>query len=102
MIVGGHIGYPWTEEMVALARKYPNVYIDTSAYTARRYPPELVALPAAPTARRKVLFGTNFPMIAAAEGARATSTRSSSTTRRASCSSSGNARRVFALRARRV
>ena len=41
-IVGGHIGYPWTEEMVALARKYPNVYIDTSAYTPRRYPPELV------------------------------------------------------------
>ena len=49
-IVGGHIGYPWTEEMVALARKYPNVYIDTSAYTARRYPPELVALPARRTA----------------------------------------------------
>ena len=33
VIVGGHIGYPWTEEMVALARKYANVYIDTSAYT---------------------------------------------------------------------
>ncbi|MFX8481514.1 amidohydrolase family protein, partial [Acinetobacter baumannii] len=25
-IVAGHIGYPWTEEMIALARKYPNVY----------------------------------------------------------------------------
>ena len=42
MIVGGHIGYPWTEEMVAVARKHENVYIDTSAYTAKRYPPELV------------------------------------------------------------
>src|SRR5215470_11066520 len=31
-IVGGHIGYPWTAEMIALATKYPNVYIDTSAY----------------------------------------------------------------------
>ena len=42
VIVAGHIGYPWTEEMVALARKYPNVHVDTSAYTVRRYPPELV------------------------------------------------------------
>src|SRR5829696_8369815 len=30
-IVAGHIGYPWTEEMIAVARKYENVYIDTSA-----------------------------------------------------------------------
>ena len=37
-IVGGHIGYPWTDEMISLATKYPNVYIDTSAYKARRYP----------------------------------------------------------------
>ena len=38
----GNIGYPWTEEMVAVARKHENVDIDTSAYTARRYPPGLV------------------------------------------------------------
>jgi predicted TIM-barrel fold metal-dependent hydrolase len=31
-IVGGHIGFPWTSEMISLATKYPNVYIDTSAY----------------------------------------------------------------------
>ena len=43
VIVGGHIGYPWTNEMIALATKYPNVYIDTSAYTPPRFPPELVA-----------------------------------------------------------
>ena len=42
VIIAGHIGYPWTEEMIALARKYPNVYIDTSAYTTRRYPQPLV------------------------------------------------------------
>ncbi|HVP02977.1 MAG TPA: amidohydrolase family protein [Solirubrobacteraceae bacterium] len=63
VIVAGHIGYPWTEEMIALARKYPNVYVDTSAYTARRYPPELVAYLCA-GGRRKVLFGSNWPMIA--------------------------------------
>src|SRR5829696_1531857 len=61
-IVAGHIGYPWTEEMIALARKYRRVHIDTSAYTVRRYPPELVAY-LRDGGRSKVLFGTNFPMI---------------------------------------
>jgi uncharacterized protein len=64
VIVAGHIGYPWTEEMIALARKYSNVHIDTSAYTARRYPPELVRFMQA-DGRAKVLFGTNYPMITA-------------------------------------
>jgi predicted TIM-barrel fold metal-dependent hydrolase len=62
VIVGGHIGYPWTEEMISLARKYPNVYIDTSAYTAKRYPPELVRYMQS-GGRKKVLFGSNYPMI---------------------------------------
>jgi predicted TIM-barrel fold metal-dependent hydrolase len=62
VIVAGHIGYPWTEEMIALARKYPNVYIDTSAYTARRYPASLVEYMRG-GGRNKVMFGTNFPMI---------------------------------------
>lgn len=64
VIIGGHIGYPWTAEMVALATKYPNVYIDTSAYSAHRYPPELVSYMRG-HGRRKVLFGTNYPMITA-------------------------------------
>ena len=62
VIVAGHIGYPWTEEMIALARKYQNVYIDTSAYTAKRYPPELVRYMQG-GGRKKVLFGSNYPMI---------------------------------------
>lgn len=62
VIVGGHIGYPWTEEAVAVATKHPNVYIDTSAYTVRRYPPELVRYMRGHGAA-KVLFGTNYPMI---------------------------------------
>ena len=63
VIVGGHIGYPWTQEMIAVATKHENVYIDTSAYTAKRYPPELVQYMRG-HGRKKVLFGTNFPMIA--------------------------------------
>jgi len=63
VVVCGHIGYPWTEEMVAVATKHPNVYIDTSAYTVRRYPPALVAYLRSHGAD-KVLFGSNWPMIA--------------------------------------
>jgi hypothetical protein len=61
VIVGGHIGYPWTDEMLALTRKHENVWIDTSAYTTRRYPAALVEELRRP--RHKVLFGSNFPMI---------------------------------------
>lgn len=62
VIVGGHIGYPWTEEAVAVASKHENVYIDTSAYTVRRYPAELLRYLRG-HGRHKVLFGTNYPMI---------------------------------------
>ncbi|MGC6471274.1 MAG: amidohydrolase family protein [Parvibaculales bacterium] len=61
-IVGGHIGYPWTEEAIAVATKHENVYIDTSAYTAKRFPPELVRYLKSNGAG-KILFGTNYPMI---------------------------------------
>jgi hypothetical protein len=61
-IVGGHIGYPWTTEMIAMATKYENVFIDTSAYKPKRFPPELVTFMRS-HGRKKVLFGSNFPMI---------------------------------------
>ena len=64
VIVCGHVGYPWTEEMVAVARKHENVYIDTSAYTIKRLPEELIRFMKTGTGQRKVLFGTNYPMIA--------------------------------------
>jgi hypothetical protein len=62
-IVGGHLGYPWTTETIAVATKHPNVFIDTSAYTPSRYPAEMVAYMGG-HGRGKVLFGTNWPMIA--------------------------------------
>lgn len=65
-IVGGHIGYPWTTEMIAVATKHQNVYIDTSAYTAKRYPKELVEY-IKHHGQDKVLFGSNYPMITASK-----------------------------------
>lgn len=61
-IVGGHIGYPWTDEAIAVATKHENVYIDTSAYTVNRYPPQFVEY-LKTNGRNKVLFGSNYPMI---------------------------------------
>ena len=72
-ILGGHIGYPWTDEMIALAWKHEHVYIDTSAYLPRYYPPQLLHFMNTYGAD-KVLFGTNFPMLSlekCAEQARA-------------------------------
>lgn len=63
VILAGHIGYPWTEEMIAVARKHENVFIDTSAYMPQRYPPQLVAYMGSRSGRRKVMFGTNYPML---------------------------------------
>jgi len=65
-IVAGHVGSPWLEEAILMARKFPNFYIDTSAYAANRFPPELVKFMQGRGAK-KVMFGTNFPMLTAAQ-----------------------------------
>ncbi|EJL87111.1 putative TIM-barrel fold metal-dependent hydrolase [Polaromonas sp. CF318] len=61
-IVGGHIGFPWVNEMISVMMKHPNVYVDTSAYKASRFPREFVDYMRGP-GKRKVMFGTNFPML---------------------------------------
>lgn len=59
-IVGGHIGFPWTDEMIGLCMKHENIYIDTSAYLPAYYPKQLLEYMKT-SGRSKVLFGTNFP-----------------------------------------
>jgi predicted TIM-barrel fold metal-dependent hydrolase len=66
VVVGGHIGFPWMAETISLAMKYENFYIDSSAYKAKRYPPEFVAYLKG-TGTRKCLFGSNYPMITPAQ-----------------------------------
>ena len=61
-IVAGHVGYPWTDEMISLATKYDRVHIDTSAYKLRRLPPVLADYIRG-RGRTKVLFGSNHPML---------------------------------------
>ena len=52
--------------MIAVATKHENVYIDSSAYTANRYPQEFVRYMKG-HGNRKVMFGSNYPMITAAK-----------------------------------
>jgi predicted TIM-barrel fold metal-dependent hydrolase len=61
-IVAGHIGHPWTDEMIGVAWKHENVFIDTSAYLPRYYPQQLVHY-LKTYGQDKVLFGTNFPQL---------------------------------------
>lgn len=93
VIVCGHIGYPWTNEMIAVADKHPNVYIDTSAYSANRYPLELVDYMRGRGAA-KVLFGTNYPMMTGERALRHLGDLGLSDEVRQQFLS-GNARRVF-------
>ncbi|AYC33710.1 amidohydrolase [Pseudomonas cavernae] len=61
-IVAGHIGHPWTDEMIGVAWKHDNVYIDTSAYLPRYYPAPLLQFMQS-YGQDKVLFGSNFPQL---------------------------------------
>ena len=60
--VAAHTGWPWVEELVALAWKHSNVYIGTSAHHPRYWDPALVAF-ANSRGKGKVLFGTDWPVM---------------------------------------
>ena len=61
-IVCGHIGWPWTEEMIAVAWKHRNVWIDTSAHVPRHYPPAFVHFMKT-FGKEKVCFATDYPLL---------------------------------------
>jgi len=61
-IIGGHIGWPWHEEMIAMALKHPNVYFSTCAHAPDHWPSGVLHF-LRTRGRRKVIFGTNWPYI---------------------------------------
>lgn len=66
VVVGGHVGFPWLDELITLTVKFPNFYVDTSAYVLRRLPPAFVDYMRGLGAER-VMFGSNWPMLAPAK-----------------------------------
>jgi predicted TIM-barrel fold metal-dependent hydrolase len=94
-IVAGHIGAPWTQEIISLATKFPNLYIDTSAYKATRYPADFTEFLRGRGAK-KVMFGTNYPMLTASDCIEGVESLGLSDEAKKAFLS-GNARRVFKL-----
>ncbi len=62
-LIGIHVGIPWHDEMIAMAWKHENVFIGTDAHSPRYWPPSFVHY-ANSYGREKVLFGTDFPVLA--------------------------------------
>jgi len=54
-----HTGYPWVDEAIALARKFPNVFIGTASYPTKRWPAAVVEN----LWTHKIVFGSNFPTV---------------------------------------
>ena len=61
-IVAIHAGWPWIREMIAVAWRHPNVYLEFSGVAPRYLDPELVRYLNTPILADKGLFGTNYPL----------------------------------------
>lgn len=62
VVIGGHVGFPWIDEVTTLLHKFPNFYVDTSAYVLHRLPAGLIHL-IKNEGKSRILFGTNWPML---------------------------------------
>jgi len=61
-VVGGHVGFPWLDELTTMTVKFPKFHVDTSAYALHRLPPAFVQWMKG-VGRGRVMFGTNWPML---------------------------------------
>ena len=61
-LIGIHVGIPWTDEMIAMAWKHPNVFIGCDAHSPA-YWPESFRHYINSYGQDKVLFGTDFPIL---------------------------------------
>lgn len=95
VVVGGHVGFPWIDELTTLTIKFPNFYVDTSAYALHRLPADFIAWMKG-AGRSRVMFGTNWPMLAPAQCLAGLDTLGLDA-ERAEAFLSGTARRVFKL-----
>ena len=62
-IVLAHPSFPWQEEALSVATHKPEVYIDLSGWSPKYFPPILVQY-ANTLLKHKILFGSDYPVIA--------------------------------------
>ena len=55
-----HLGWPWTAEAIAMALKFPNVYLGTATFPPGRWPADVLGFVAG-AGRAKCLYGSGFP-----------------------------------------
>ena len=61
-IVMAHPAVPWQDEAISIATHKANVFIDLSGWSPTYFPPQLVRA-AGGLLKRKMLFGSDFPLI---------------------------------------
>ncbi len=61
-LIGIHLGWPWTEEMIAISFKHNNVYMAGDAYAPKHWPAAYVHYVNS-WGQDKCLFGTDWPVI---------------------------------------
>ena len=62
-IILAHPSFPWQEEALSVATHKPQVYIDLSGWSPKYFPPILVQY-ANTLLKNKILFGSDYPVIA--------------------------------------
>ncbi len=62
-IIIAHPSWPWQDEALSVCLHKSNVYIDLSGWSPKYFPPQLVQY-ANTQLKRKMLFGSDFPLIA--------------------------------------
>ena len=62
-IILAHPSWPWTDEALSMAMHKPNVFIDLSGWSPKYFPPQ-IARYANSQLGHKMLFGSDFPLIA--------------------------------------
>jgi predicted TIM-barrel fold metal-dependent hydrolase len=62
-LIGIHIGIPWHDEMIAMAWKHENVFIGSDAHSPKYWPDSFVHYLNS-YGSKKVLFGTDYPVLA--------------------------------------
>jgi uncharacterized protein len=61
-IIAAHPGWPWSDEVLAIAMHKSNVFIDMSGWAPKYFPPNFVHY-ARTLLQDKMLFGSDWPML---------------------------------------
>jgi uncharacterized protein len=61
-IILAHPSFPWQDEAISICLHKPKVYIDLSGWSPKYFPPNLIQY-ANTLLKKKILFGSDFPLI---------------------------------------